>query len=309
MSYRLKVVAVLVMVFVIAACAHQGSNPRKRVTEFKTNTYNIKGEVVWEGEKYIVYPMATASYRGVCGKRKGIQVVRISAARVWYLRILDIAVWLEPVWEEMTPDEIDNLKLFRQASYSLEYKIAEKECEFVPRLTVVPVGSRVEVVNEDRKDHWLVIEGDYLKRQQYIQVYDGSPPVFTLETPRIHHVPEGAPIVFDAKRADKWHLQSGFHNWMEGWVLVTDKIRFTKVNDDGYFRLEDIPRGVYRVNTWHPLLGFNSTVVRVPDDTRRVVKVGYKEAPEDIEFVTSSHISTEGEVREEGHVWQEIEDW
>lgn len=306
---KLKILLILCTVLVIASCASVGANPRKIVHESKKNSFDIKGEVLWEGDKYVVYPLATASYKGVCGKRKGVQVVRVTAARVWHLRILDIAVWLEPVWEEMTPEEIENLKYFRQASYPLTYEIVEKECEFVPRLTIAPVGSRIEIVNDDRKDHWLVIEGDHLKRQQYVQVYSGSPPVFTLDTPRVHYVPEGAPVVFTASRTDKWHLQSGFHIWMEGWIFITDKIRFTKVNEKGYFTMENIPQGVYRISTWHPILGYNSTVVRVPDEARGLVKVGYKEAPKDMEFITSSHITTSGEVREEGHIWQEIEDW
>lgn len=299
----------LLMIFVVLSCASTGTNPTKRIAEAKEVLFDIKGEALWEGEEYIVYPLAIASYRGVCGQRKGVQIVRVKRVRLWHLRLLDVAVWLEPVWEEMEPEELDNLRYHRKPVMPETVEIAEKECEYVPRLTVVPVGSRVEVVNDDRKDHWVVIEGEHFKRRQFVQLYSGTPPEFTLNTPRIHHVPEGAPIVFNAKRTDKWHLQSGFHMWMEGWVFVTDKIWFSKVDSKGLFEIKGVPRGVYRVNTWHPLLGLSSTVVKVPEESRDIVKISYIEAPEDIERITSSHITTAGEVREEYDVWEEIEEW
>ena len=291
------------------SCARSGSNPMKRASEDKKNSFNIKGEVLWEGKRYIVYPVATASYRGACGKRKGVQLIRIKKPRTWHRRILDVAVWLEPVWEDMTPEEIENLTLYRKSHYPETLEIEEKLCEFVPRLSVVPVGTRVEIANEDRKDHWVVVEGKHLKRKQYVQIYGEAPPEFTLDTPNIHMVPEGAPVSFTAKKVDQIHLQSGFHLWMEGWIFVTDKIWYGKVCENGYFEFNNIPKGVYRVNTWHPLLGRNSTIVKVPEEARGLVAVGYKETPEQMEEITSTFETSYGEAREEDKIWQEIEVW
>jgi plastocyanin len=307
---NLKLSFVIVMVtLLVTSCASTGTYSRGSVSPNRETTYTITGEVLWEGEQYIVYPLAIASYRGVCGKRKGVQIIRVKKARVWYLRLLDIAVWLEPLWEDMSPEDIENLKYHRKVNLPRVAEITEKECEYVPRLTVVPVGSTVEIVNEDRKDHWVVVEGKQLKRRQYVQLYGNTPPVFTLDTPRIHYVPEGAPITFKADQSDQWHLQSGFHVWMEGWVFISDKIWFSSVNEKGLFKINGVPRGVYKVNTWHPLLGYSSTVVSVPDGAQSVIKVSYEETPENIRHITSSYITTAGEVRESYGVWQEIEEW
>lgn len=309
MKLKLISLALIVTMIFVTSCASTGANPIKRLEETKVETFDVRGEVVWEGDNPIVYPIATASYRGVCGKRKGIELLRLSSPRKWHKRIIDVAVWLEPIWEDMTPDEIRIYKYYERENYPATVEIEERQCEFVPRLTVVPSESRIEIINNDRKDHWTVVEGERLKRKQYVQIYDEAPPEFTLTTPKIHMVPEGAPIVLKTNKKDKISLQSGFHLWMFGWILVTDKKWYTKVNDDGYFVFENVPRGVYRVNTWHPLLGHKSRVVRIPDEAHDTISVGYLETPKNLEIITSTHITTAGEVRDEHNVWQEIEDW
>lgn len=178
-------------------------------------------------------------------------------------------------------------------------RISEEKCRFNPRLVMVPVGSRIEIVNMDRKDHWFVIEGEHKKREQYVQQYTDLPPVFTLKTPGVHHLPADSPVEFMTTEPDIWHIKSGFHRWMEGWVVVTDRIWFDQVDESGRFVITDVPRGVYNLHAWHPILGDNVKTIRVPDDTRGRVDISYSELPEHLREITSTVISTWGEVEEE----------
>lgn len=308
MKSRLLLNLVLSML-VIVSCARSATHPAKRISEAQAETFNVKGEVLWKGVTPVVYPIPTTAYHGACGKRRADWAMRLKMARVWHKRLLDVAVWLEPVWEEMSPEDIRGLKAHQKVRWGEPVQIFQKGCEFEPSLIVIPVGSTIEVFNKDRKDHWLVIEGKYKKREQYVQYYGERPSVFTFETPEVHHIPQGVPVSLKADNVDIWHLASGFHRWMDAWVVITDKIWFdSEVDEKGIFEITDVPRGVYRVCTWHPLLGENSSIVRVPDEARKLVAVDYNEVPYKFEEVPSTIITTTGEVREDHQVWQDIDE-
>ncbi len=300
---------IILLLFVVSACATWGTHPSKRSSEMDEELFTIRGEVLWLGVSPIVYPIPTTAYRGACGKRHADQILRLKKSRLWHQRLIDVAVWLEPVWEDMSPEDISNLKFGHGQGSPGTVIIEERECEFYPRMTVIPVGTQIEIVNDDRKDHWFVVDGQHRKRQQYVQYYGDTPSVFTLQTPGIHSVPQGMPISFLANRTDIWHIASGFHRWMDAWVVITNKAWYGKVDKKGYFTIVNVPRGVYRVNTWHPLLGANSSIIRVPEESRNTVSVNYKEDPYKFERISSSLVPSYGEVVEENTVWQDNEDW
>lgn len=292
----------------ITGCGKAGTHPAKRISEARAGAFTVKGEVLWRGPTPIVYPIPTNAYHGACGKRRVHELLELQKARLWHKRIKDVAVWLEPVWEEMTPEEIANLKMNQSARVREPVEIIEKGCLFQPGTVVVPVGTLIDVVNEDRMDHWFAIEGKCKEKAQYVQHYGEAPPVFTFETPGIYHLPQGAPAQFVADKVDKWHLVSALHRWMDAWIVVTDKIWFDKMVDKrGIFEITGVPSGVYRVYAWHPLLGESSSVIKVPDDIHRLVGIDFYENPYRFVTIPSTVITTYGEVEEEKNVWQNIE--
>lgn len=260
--------------------------------------YTVSGEVLWSGKDPIVHPIATASYRGVCGKRQGIKVLRLREDRLWHKRILDMAVWLEPVWDQMSQEQSAKVRSMSVARPSDQLVIDEKTCEFNPRLEVIPVGTLILVQNSDRKDHWIVVEGKHKKREQFIQIYGDEPPVFELDTPGVHHVPVGAPIKLHAKKKDIWRISSGFHRWMDAWIVITDKTWFDSVDTSGTFTIESVPAGVYELHTWHPILGETTKIVRVPEEIDELVDISYNEIPDTFEEVRSTLITTPSEVKQ-----------
>ena len=298
-------VILIILAFAISACAKTASHPSKLIAEGEENSFDVKGEVVWEGPKTVVYPIPTTAYRGACGKRRDGMVLRLRRTRVWHRQLLDVAVWMEPVLDEMTPEEIAGLNVKRPERIFGTLEITQKGCGFVPSLAVVPVGTKVDVVNEDRKDHWFVIEGKHKKRQQYVELYGESPSVFTFETPGVHHKPLKAPVEFLTDKVDIWHVSSGFHRWMDAWIFITDKIWFDKVADDGFFEIKSVPRGVYTVHTWHPYLGYNFRQVRVPEDVGSKISISYTLLPEKFGNISSTVEATSKEVVKDHTIWQD----
>lgn len=308
MHKRVFAVFALVVFFAVS-CMKGGTNPVKRMAEGSEPAFEIKGEVIWKGATPIIYPIPTTAYKGACGKRRSLSVLRLYETRLWLKRLLDVAVWLEPVWEDMAPEDVGRLAVDRGGMPDGPPEVSELGCEFNPRLQIVPVGAVVELVNDDRKDHWTVIEGLHRVREQYVQYYGDTPPVFSFETPGVHYQPRNEPVRFTADKVDIWHLTSGFHRWMEGWVVVTDRKWFEKVDHKGLFEFKGVPRGIYRVHTWHPVLGEASVVVKVPDEARGRISVSYSEIPKAVEDIASTVITTSGEVWDEHSVWHDVEEW
>lgn len=277
----------------------------------KPKTYTIRGEVLWNGPSPVVHPIPTTAYRSACGKRHAVDILNLRKVRMWHKRLMNVAVWLEPVLGEMTPEEIQNLKLQEIARHSRPpLKIIQKNCQFVPRIVVVPVGTEIEIYNKDKKDHWFSVEVDGKQKAQYVQYYGVSPSVFTFDTPDIYHVTMGKPVVFMADRIGKIALISAFHRWMTAWIVVTNKFWFDEsVDSRGIFEIAGVPKGVYRVYSWHPYLGEMVSVVNVPDDTKGLVAINYFEEPGKIVEIPSTITTTAGEVKDAKIIWDDLDNW
>ena len=107
--------------------------------------------------------------------------------------------------------------------------------EFTPKVTAVLVGTPVTFPNNDNVRH---------------QVYSFSPPK-RFELPLYAGVP-AQPIVFD--KPGVVVLGCNIHDWMVGYVYVSESPYFAKTGNDGRALITDLPPRSYRVRVWHPQL-------------------------------------------------------
>ena len=106
---------------------------------------------------------------------------------------------------------------------------------FVPSVLVVRTGTRVEFPNSDRVRH---------------HVYSFSPPKpFEL---KLYSEVETPAVAFD--RPGTVSLGCNIHDWMQGYIYITDDPWFAKSAADGVIRFSDIADGDYRMHIWHPRL-------------------------------------------------------
>jgi len=120
--------------------------------------------------------------------------------------------------------------------------------EFVPRVSAVAVGTPIRFPNYDQIRH---------------HVYSFSP-AKTFEIPLYKGVPAD-PIVFD--KAGVVTLGCNIHDWMQGYVLVTEASHFATSDASGAAKLEGLPAGAVRLQVWHPNLDGQ------PEDTERSVRL------------------------------------
>lgn len=120
--------------------------------------------------------------------------------------------------------------------------------EFVPEVKAILAGSLVTFPNKDNIRH---------------QVYSFSK-AKTFELPLYAGTP-ATPVLFD--KPGVVVLGCNIHDWMVGYIYVSESPYFAKTGADGKAVL-GLPGGAYSVRVWHPLMG------GAEDATRRGASVG-----------------------------------
>jgi len=111
--------------------------------------------------------------------------------------------------------------------------IEQRNREFIPYLTVIQTGTRVEFPNRDPVKHHVY---SFSPAKSFeIKLYSGKPT---------------QPVLFD--KPGEVAVGCNIHDWMEAYILVVDSPYFAKTGQDGKALLRQLPPGEYRLRVWHP---------------------------------------------------------
>src|SRR5580698_2381768 len=118
--------------------------------------------------------------------------------------------------------------------------------QFVPYVKPIFVGSKVRFPNSDNIRH---------------QVYSFSP-AKKFELP-LYGGTDAPPVVFD--KPGVVVLGCNIHDWMVGYIYVSETPFFAKTAAAGTASITDLPPGEYTVRVWHPSMegGENTTLRQV----------------------------------------------
>jgi plastocyanin len=125
--------------------------------------------------------------------------------------------------------------VIRSSPRAREAIVDQVNKEFEPRVTAVLAGTTVSFPNHDDVRH---------------HVYSFSP-AKRFELPLYAGVPS-QPVTFD--RPGVVVLGCNIHDWMIGYIYVSDSPYFAKTGKDGKALLIDLPPRAYVVRVWHPQL-------------------------------------------------------
>jgi len=111
--------------------------------------------------------------------------------------------------------------------------IDQVDKEFVHYVTVIPIGTPVQFPNSDNIRHHVY---SFSPAKQFeLPLYIGTP---------------AKPVIFDKPGVVK--LGCNIHDWMVGYLYITDAPFFKTTDKDGKAQLTDISAGKYNVQLWHP---------------------------------------------------------
>ncbi len=130
-----------------------------------------------------------------------------------------------------------------------------RDCRFVPHVSVLTVGSTIEATNSDALLHTVHLYGAV--RANIALPFKG------LEVERM------------AARPGMIVVKCDVHGWMQAFIRV-DNHPFHAVTDpDGHFRIPDIPAGTYDLEIWHERLGRQRKTIRVEASKTQHIDVEY----------------------------------
>jgi len=145
----------------------------------------------------------------------------------------------------MTPVAIPPLPFLPEAVVFLESRdaraavkplagseIAQVDKQFVPRVSVVPVGTAEQFPNRDKVRHHVY---SFSPAKTFdLKLYIGTP---------------ANPVVFE--RSGVAVLGCNIHDKMVAWVVVVETPYFGRTDAQGRLRLDNVPPGSYQLRTWH----------------------------------------------------------
>jgi plastocyanin len=134
-------------------------------------------------------------------------------------------------------------------------KTDQKQCSFIPRVVIVPVGGSVEFLNSDRLLHNVRSLGKE------------NPPFNRAQ-------PHARSISFTFKRPEILRVDCDLHSWMRGWVVVAEHPFYAVTNEQGEFTLENVPAGKYTLQVWQETLGIVTQDLVVGEKAGATVSVG-----------------------------------
>ena len=113
------------------------------------------------------------------------------------------------------------------------------QCEFVPHVQVLPVGSTLVITSSD-----AVLHNSH-------GFYEDGSTAFNIAVPIV-----GMEITQKLAKAGviKLRCDAG-HTWMSAYVVVTDTPHYGLTDANGNFSLEGVPPGQYEIEIWHEWLG------------------------------------------------------
>jgi len=190
----------------------------------------IKGTVRLAGESVEVKKLKVTVDQAVCGTAKDAEDVVVSPDMG--LRNVVVSLVTPP------PDA--------KWSVTPAVQMDPKQCVFVPRVIVVPVGGTAEFLNNDRLRHNLHSASTH------------NPPFNRTQ-------PKGRTISIGFRRPEIVRIDCDLHPWMRAWVVVAAHPYYAVTNERGEFALENVPPGSYTLQVWHESLGTLRKDVAVTD--------------------------------------------
>lgn len=176
----------------------------------------LVGRVRFVGEAVRGEPIPVRKNVDVCGETKPSQALMVGSSK----GVRNTVVYLEGVERGKRPAdfELDNAK-----------------CLFVPHVSAVMAGAKARIKNTDP-----VLHNTHGFHERLT--------VFNVALPNKDQVVDITPRI---KKVGVIDVQCDAHTHMRAWIIVRDNPYFAVTDDNGHFRITDIPPGRYRLVAWH----------------------------------------------------------
>ena len=202
----------------------------------------LKGRVVFEGTPPAAEAVEVQSDIPTCGNHKEVQKIILGKDQGIANAVVKI------VGAAGTPDP-------KKGS------LDQVNCEFVPHVQALPVGSTLVITSSDpvlHNSHGFLEDGS--------TAFNIAVPIAGMEVSK----------KLDQAGVIKLRCDAG-HTWMSAYIVVTDQPYYALTDSDGNFTIEGIPPGNYQIEVWQEWLGKQSQPVIVKEGAAEPVSITLKQ--------------------------------
>jgi hypothetical protein len=209
-----------------------------------TNGGTIVGEVTYDGTPPQPEQFPVTKDENVCGtKPKVSQALLVGPDK----GIENVVVFLPDIQKGKA-----------QEKPAKDPVLDQKQCEYHPHIQIFPVGSTLDIINDDGVLHNIKTE-------------PGSTTAFNIAQPKFRKKIEKS---FDSP--DIVRVECNVHGWMQAVLVVSGNPYYTFTDAHGGFKLADVPPGKYTLKLWHETLGEQTKDVMVNPNAEVKVAFGFK---------------------------------
>lgn len=208
-----------------------------------SNGGTIVGEVKFQGDPPAPEKIEINKDTQVCGTEKTSKALLVSSNK----GIANVVVSIT---------DISKGKKMEAAKPELD----QKGCEYIPHIVFVPAGGELAILNSDGITH-------------NVHTYSTVNSSFNRAQPKfrkkISHKFEQPEII---------ETKCDIHGWMHAYIVVHDHPYYTKTDENGSFKLTDVPAGTYTVAFWHETLGKveQQVEVKAGEETQVTIEMAAK---------------------------------
>jgi plastocyanin len=121
----------------------------------------------------------------------------------------------------------------------------QKNCEYHPHVLAFQAGTTVEILNPDGILH-------------NVHSYSKANTPFNMAQPKFKKS-----MTVKIEKPEAINVKCDVHGWMTGWLFAADNPYVIVTDNNGSFKLTDVPAGTYNLEVWHETLGKTSQKVTV----------------------------------------------
>jgi len=169
--------------------------------------------------------------QGVCGNFKESEELIVSPDTMGIKNVL------------ISLSDIQKGKAFEKGSANPA--LTQKNCWFTPHVLLIPAASTVDVLNNDPLMH-------------NIHTTSTKNPVVNKAQPKFKKT-----LSFALNQPEKIKVNCDIHSWMQAYFIVIDHPYSTLTDEEGAFKLTNVPPGTYTLQAWHEILGEQTEKVTV----------------------------------------------
>ena len=187
----------------------------------KEKTGTVVGKVIYKGIPPVIKKLKTNKDTAVCGEEQTSEELVVNQQNN------GISWAVASIKGHIRSGPIDQEKI-----------IDQKGCRFQPHVLAIGVGDNVNILNSDGVLH-------------NIHTFSVNNPPFNEAQPKfkkkITKTFSSAP--------EQIKIKCDVHGWMAGWIVVLQNPYYGVTNENGEFRIENVPVGRQQLEVWHETLG------------------------------------------------------